>query len=369
MPAITFYPLGNADACLIDLPGGEKLLFDCGDERNPDDPTDRRIDLLKALRDNFAAAKKTSVEVLAITHLDRDHYSRATELFRLEHSKAHQSEDRIVVDELWVPAAVIIDDECDVDEGKLLRAEARYRLVQGKGIRVFSRPDILKEWLTANGVSLEDRLHCIHDAGTVLPRFSLNEHGAEFFVHSPFGHRLNETEVVERNRDAIMVQATFLVGGVETKAILGSDVPWDHLQEIVQTTRAHGRDERLEWDVFKLPHHCSYLSLSNEKGTYNTVPVDEIKWLYEKQGRSRGIIVSSSKVIPNTTEDQPPHVEAARYYNALADRSFIVTMEHPTVSNPKPIVITIDSTGASRNIASATIGSATRGSAPRAGNG
>jgi hypothetical protein len=369
MPTLTFYPLGNADACLIDLANGEKLLFDCGDQRDATDPFDRRIDLSKALHDNFAAAKKTSIEVLAITHLDRDHYNRATELFWLEHSEKYQSSDRIRVDEIWVPAAVIIDDEVDADEGKVLQAEARHRLIKGKGIRVFSRPNLLEEWLASKGISLADRLDCIQDAGTVISRFSRSVHGVEFFVHSPFGHRLNETEVVERNRDAIMVQATFVVSGVETKTILSSDIPWENLQEIVQITRAHGRDERLEWDVCKLPHHCSYLSLSSDKGAYTTAPVDEIKWLYESQGRSRGIIVSSSKVIPGTTEDQPPHVEAARYYRSLPDRSFVVTMEHPTVANPKPLVITIDATGAAKEIASAGVASVVRGSAPRAGRG
>ena len=29
MHKVTFFPLGNADCCLIDLHGGQKILFDC----------------------------------------------------------------------------------------------------------------------------------------------------------------------------------------------------------------------------------------------------------------------------------------------------------------------------------------------------
>ena len=45
MPTVTFYPLGNADCCRIDLPGGEKLLFDYADVRCADEASDKRIDL------------------------------------------------------------------------------------------------------------------------------------------------------------------------------------------------------------------------------------------------------------------------------------------------------------------------------------
>jgi hypothetical protein len=32
---LTFYPLGNADCCLIDLANGKKILFDFADKRDP----------------------------------------------------------------------------------------------------------------------------------------------------------------------------------------------------------------------------------------------------------------------------------------------------------------------------------------------
>lgn len=346
MPKITFYPLGNADSVLLDLAGGEKVLFDFGDEHNADDKSDLRIDLTQAIRDNLADAQKDAIDVVAFTHLDRDHICGATALFWLNHAAKYQGADRIRIDEMWVPAAAIVDDACE-DEATVLQAEARHRLKAGKGIRVFSRPDVLKDWLGKQGLTVSDRSNCIVDAGTLVPTFSLAKHGVEFFVHSPFGHRLNETEVVERNRDSIVVQATFEVQGQQTKVMLGSDVKWDHLQDIVAITRAHGRKARLQWDVFKLPHHCSYLSLAEEKGTDKTIPVEEIAWLYEANGNAGGIIVSTSWPIPLAGDDvQPPHRQAANYFKGLAGRKFVVTMEHPSSGNPKPLVIIIDHTKA-----------------------
>ena len=58
----------------------------------------------------------------------------------------------IKIAKLWVPAAAIVDDQCE-DEAKILQAEARHRLKSGKGIKVFSRPDMLKDWLGDQGLS------------------------------------------------------------------------------------------------------------------------------------------------------------------------------------------------------------------------
>lgn len=86
-------------------------------------------------------------------------------------------------------------------------AEARYRLKMGKGIRVFSRPDKLKEWFQNEGLTLESRAHLITDAGQLIPGFSLASDQIEFFVHSPFATRLNGggDGLVDRNIDSLVV--------------------------------------------------------------------------------------------------------------------------------------------------------------------
>ena len=103
------------------------------------------------------------------------------------------------------------------------------------------------------------------------------------------------------------------------------------------------------WDIFKLPHHCSYLTLGPDRGRDETTPVKDVAWLFEDQMQRGGIIVSTSKPIPTKGSDedkgaQPPHRQAANYYRRIVgqkDGEFIVTMEHPRESAPKPLVIDV----------------------------
>jgi hypothetical protein len=135
MPKLTIYPIGNADCCLVELADGQRLLFDFANMRDENDDDDLRIDLAAAVRDDLKAADLTSVNVLAFTHLDRDHINSSSEFFYLRHAKKYQSEGRIKFDTMWVPAAVIIEEACE-DEAKIIQKEARHRLLEGSGIRV-----------------------------------------------------------------------------------------------------------------------------------------------------------------------------------------------------------------------------------------
>lgn len=371
MHKLTFYPLGNADCCLIDLDNGQKILFDYANMRDPQNKDDLRIDLEKALRDDLKAAKRNYFQVVAFTHLDNDHICGASKFFYLEHAQKYQGEDRAKIETLWVPAAAIIEENCE-DEAAIIRAEARYRLRKGTGIRVFSRPEKLKDWLQAQGLTLKDREHLITDAGQLIPGYTLAEQKVEFFVHSPFASRLDDGSLVERNTDALVVQATFIYGGLETKLILSSDITHEVLTAMVNVTKYHKNETQLEWDIIKLPHHCTYLSLAPEKGNEKTKPVPEVKWLFENQAQEGGIIISTSKPIPADDKDnQPPHRQAANYYREVAHKisgEFLVTMEHPSKSAPEPLEITIDGFGATakkRNIGA--VGIISSRPAPRAG--
>lgn len=371
MPKLTFFPLGNADCCRIDLKDGEKMLFDFAAVRDNSDKNDRRIDLPKELRADLKAANRNHFEVVALTHLDKDHYTGASEFFYLEHAKKYQGSDRVRINTLWVPAAAIVEQNLEEEEARVLQREARFRLKEGKGIRVFSRPEALKDWLKTQGLTVKDRAHLITDAGQVVPGYSTATQGVEFFAHSPFASRPEDGSLVDRNRESIVLQATFVCGSTPTKLILGSDVDHEALADIVNITVAKGNQARLEWDVFKIPHHCSYLSLGPEKGKDKTQPDSEVRWLYEKQGRNRAIAVSSSKPIPAGDEIQPPHKQAAAYYREVAkglSGQFIVTMEHPSASKPDKVEVTICNSGATvlKRVVPASVAAATSRS-PRAG--
>lgn len=377
MPKLTFHPLGNADCTLIDLLNGEKILFDYANRRNPQDKDDKRIDLPAELRKDLGT--RDYYDVVAFTHLDQDHYDGMTEFFYLEHDKAYQGKvggkTRIKMNIMWVPAAVITEDLVE-EESKVIQAEARYRLKQKKGIRVFSTPQRLEGWLKDNKLKLADVKHLITDAGHLAPEFNLADHGVEFFVHSPFATRQDDNDLEVRNDDAIVMQATFRVQSIDTKLLLFADINYDVIDDIVKQTKYHKNEVRLEWHVFKLSHHCSYTAIGPEKGDDKTEPSDNVDWLVLDQGQAAGILVSTSKPIPKkgTKEDedvQPPHRQAANFYRDIAKEKsgeFIVTMEHPSISEPKPLVIEIDQFGATvKKQQSFGAGAVASRPAPRAG--
>ncbi|MHB8843315.1 MAG: ComEC/Rec2 family competence protein [Nitrospirota bacterium] len=375
MHKMTFYPLGCADCCRIDLENGKKLLFDYADMRNPDDKYDLRWDLPKDLRIDLELAKKNYYDVVAFSHLDEDHYKGATNFFWLEHDKKYQDDKRIKIKTLWVPAALITETGPDNDEARIIQREARYRFKEGKGIHVFSRPERLRDWCDKNGMKLEDRMNIISDAGRLAPAFTKEADGVEFFIHSPFAKRLNEREVEDRNNDSLVMQAVFVIQGVETKALLTADVDHTVISAIVEVTRdLKKRPERLEWDILKLPHHCSYTTIGPEKGEDETKPVDQVKWLCETQRQKNGMVVSPSDPIPakgskEDKNDYPPHRQAANYYKGVVgEDNFLVTMEFPRKTAPRPIVIKIDGSKATLERTSLSgVAAITSAPAPRAG--
>lgn len=374
MPKLTFHNLGNAECCRMDLDGGEKLLFDYADRRCPDDPDDKRVNLPAELKKDLKAAKRNEYDVVSVSHLDDDHISGFSDFFHLEHAAKYQSADRMKITELWVPAAVIFEDACK-DEARIVQAEARHRLRQGKGIRIFSRPTLLEDWLKDQGLTLESRKHLITEAGTLVPGWTLDNQGVEFFIHSPFASRLADGTLMDRNMDSLCFQSTFQVYSQLTRVLMTADVEHEVLSEIVRVTRYH-KNDRLKWDVYKLPHHCSYTAIGPEKGEDKTEPVPNVQWLCE-QGQRDGIIVSTSNPIPakGTEEDkcvQPPHRQAANYYKQDVlrpiDGEFRVTMEHPTIAKPQPLVITITGMGAQvEKKALGGVAAAIGAPAPRAG--
>ena len=357
MHQVLFYPVGNGDTSQIILENGKRILFDFRHLKKAEKEGEPHIDLHARLKDELKKADRTSFDVVAFTHGDKDHIANSTEFFELQHAAKYQGEGRIKIDELWVPAAMILETATNDEQSSefvIWRQEARYRLRKGKGIRVFSKPDMLKDWLEENDLTIESRKDFLTDAGQVVPGFSLTNDGVEFFCHSPFVKHVDEGDDL-RNDAALIFNVRFKTGSQTFDYLAVGDSTWEVLEDIVRTTKAHGREDRLKWDLFNIPHHCSYKALAEEKGDPETIPAPLVKELL-LSGKAGAYLVSSSHRIPETgkSEDgqQPPHVEAKRCYkNYLAKvggTKFLVTMEESGADKPEPLTFKIESTGISR---------------------
>lgn len=372
MVSLTFFNLGNADTCRINLQDEQRLLIDYADRLVRTDSTDKRCDLPKLLKGDLAAAKKDTYKVVAFTHLDDDHTQGAGEFFEFDHDTSRQGKERKKIGTLWVPACALYETKLK-DDAKLIQKEAQHRLIKGYGIVVFSRPERLRDWLAKHDLTVDQRRSFFVDAGKLVPGFSLETDGVEFFAHSPHATRTDDNQLVDRNGDSLVFQARFRVEGQDTDVLFAADVDHEVLAEIVKLTKYHKNEGRLHWNVYKLPHHCSYTAIGPEKGDDKTEPTEEIEWLCETQGENLGYIISPSWPLPvkGSAEDkdiQPPHREAANYYKqdvVRADR-LLVTMAEPSEAQPKPIVIEIGRDGATKKMLTSTV-SIISTVAPRAG--
>ena len=376
MSEITFFPVGNADTCLLAADDGSQLLFDFASPKNQGDG-DKRIDLAQELRNRLAESGRNHFDVVSFSHLDTDHFVGASEFFFLEHAKKYQGEGRIHIKDMWVPAVAILESRWEQsEEGRIVQAEARHRLKEGKGIHVISEPKALDKWLSDAGVNPEERRDLIVTSGNCMPGFTLGSAGAEVFVHSPFSYQNDGNNEVDRNSESSVFHLTLKDGAKNVKVFLTADAPYEVLEDIVAATEKAGNAARLEWDLIKIPHHCSYKSLGPDKGDEMTEPAVKVARLYEHYGREDAILVSPSNVIPESEETQPPHFQAAEYYRKVAEEKkgqFKVSMEHPTQEDPKPMKVDVRGLGLGATVVAGSSTSSsgsrrmTHASPPRAG--
>ncbi|BDT72755.1 hypothetical protein os4_23000 [Comamonadaceae bacterium OS-4] len=355
---VVFYPVGNGDTSQVILASGRRVLFDFCHRDKSEDTSTPEIDLKKRLKEELKDAKRDYFDVVAFTHADEDHIKGFSSFFELQHAAKYQGGDRIKIQELWVPASVLLEtasNDKQSDEYVLLRQEARHRLLEGKNIRVFSQPQLLMDWLTPKLKERKEpanaRDHLFVDAGTLVPGFSLKNDDAEFFCHSPFIEHCDGGDII-RNEASLVINVRLQSDGKLFDYLEVGDSTWDVLESIVKTTKAHKNDGRLDWNIFNIPHHCSYLALSDDKGDKETEPKPLVKELLQ-HGKRDAYIVSCSKPVPDTKEAykdiQPPHIQARKtyekYLKEVGGRKFLVTMEEPNGNKPEPIVFEVTSGG------------------------
>ena len=368
MHKITLFPLGNADTSLLELANGTRILIDYADMKDSTNTEDKRIDLPKELRKLLG--DDDAIDVVVFTHIDTDHINGSPELFNLLHADMYQSEDRIDINEMWVPAAAIIEEGLS-DDSRIIRQEARHRFKEGEGIKVFSTPGQLRDWADDQGVDLESKSHLIVNAGDTIGEFDLYADGLEMFVHSPFAYRTEDGTLIDRNKDAIALNCKFYIDGTEVIFNTFSDLGSEEIKDIINISESYHNSDRLYWDIFKIPHHCSHKSLANETAEEFSEPDETVARLYEEYANDIPLIISSSRLIRNEDSDPPNHQAASFYKGVVSDKSgeFKVTMGHPSTSSPKPLVIKITGGGYEINKAPVTgVGPIVTQRSERAGN-
>lgn len=345
MAKLTFFPVENGDTMLIESDDGRLMLVDYCHRIKGEDNVEPCIDLASTLGALLADLKREAIDVVVFTHRHDDHTAGAEEFFSLDHAATYQGDGRVAIGELWIPASMVLATGLE-GSARVIRQEARYRIREGSGVRVFSAPDALNDLAADLGISEDEMMSLVVGAGEVAPGWTADDGDVEVFVHSPFyGNCEPEADEEDSNGTSIVLHLTFLPNENPTRVLLGADAEWEVWKQVVELTEQHGNDKRLDWDVFKLAHHCSYTALAEEAGQGKTVPEDGVDRLYE-HAQAGAILIASSN--PIMSEGTPPHQEAAEYYQSVQERvrgKFFVTMEYPNQDAPEPLIIEIGEFG------------------------
>lgn len=335
---MTFFPVGNGDMTLLTTDSKKNLLFDCNMKKSAEDESNSDFDCNEYLHNTLEQDGNVSfVDAMFLTHSDQDHCRGMVEYFNL--CKPDDiDEEKIRIDELFVPARLLLDDEHKNDDADAIKDEANRRLdlfgteefdLDGNRLKIVGYSDDLKDY---NDI--------IVAAGeNILDVANISDDGIEIFVLRPV-KRDTDDQNAEVNDCTASFKLTFTINSEEYVAIIGGDITCDNWKEVIEY------NPDLEFDILLAPHHCSWHSISTED-TKDGVADEEIEDFLEKS-KEKAFIISSSKKIKRN-DDNPPSYRAKNIYvkHLKEAERFICTAEYPDEDNPKPLVLKITSQGVS----------------------
>jgi len=350
---LKFYPVGNGDTTLITLKDETTILFDSNIRESGKDGDGNQIyDVKKDLLDSLR--KKNSnyfLDLFVLSHPDQDHCRGYDKHFYKgnpdNYSDSNRKADEIIVDEMWVTA--LLFKSATNDDAKAFKKEAeRRRKLWDDNDRNKDKPGNRIRMIGYNG---DDKFENVPYS---IPGETLNvingstKNDFEFFIHSPFKSSLiTATAEKDKNFSSIVVQARFKANSNDrnfcTYVLLGGDADhniWSKIWEI-STKRSNNNEDKLEWDLFLTPHHCSWSFFNdvpyNDKVENKTPKYSSLKILDKKKGK--GKIIASSKLIKRN-DDNPPHYQAKEEYIKKLDSkdNFIELSKEPKESEPKPVI-------------------------------
>ena len=125
---VTFFPVGNGDMTLFSTEDKVNFLIDCNIRKESEDDESEMYDCNKYLHDNLESdGKQVYLDAFFLTHSDHDHCRGIEEYFNLC-APSDCEIDKIRINELCVPARLLVDDNLTNDDAKALKAEAERRL-------------------------------------------------------------------------------------------------------------------------------------------------------------------------------------------------------------------------------------------------
>lgn len=358
--SIKFYPVDNGDTTLITLSDNSTILVDCkirDGEENKDGAAiyDVKTDLLNNVQNRGGIPY---LDTFILTHPDEDHclgfkkhfYNGSPE----DYGDKNKDADEIMIDELWVTSMLF--DGATNDDAKALKKEAerRQKLWHDNDTNK-NQPGNRIRMIGYNGDEKYENLPNSIPGETISIINGKTFLDFEFFVHAPFKQSLITASADEdKNFSSIVMQAAFKQNLTNRSwsafYLFGGDADHNRWAEVLKQSKEHSNEDRLVWDLFQSPHHCSWTYFNDvpyaEAEEHKTPKRTSLELL--DYGNDDAKIIASCKVIKNN-DDNPPHFQAKKQYlNKVEDENFLNTAIEPKEKKPEPIVFEVSSFGFDR---------------------
>lgn len=338
-----FWPVGTGDSTTICVDAETIMQIDlhhlaCADEEgDPRVPiVDRLVKLLPKRND------KPYLALFVLTHPDLDHCQGFKELRK-----------SVDIGEIWFSPRIFFERSIELcDDAKDFVKEAKRRVKKtideagdvesGDRVRIIGYSDLLEN----------DEYKGFPEERLTRPGNPITEIDGddradifEAFVHAPFK---DDDVARERNETSIGLRVELREGDHTGQALLLGDLSYPSVRRVFDESARHDNDDKLKWDVFLAPHHCSksvmyWQGEEEEEVTLKQDILDDI----EKAAEVTGYIIASCDPIPSTNAsgDNPPHAKAKKRYEEIAPNGFLCTGEHPDEEHPQPIVFVLTADG------------------------
>ena len=341
---MTFFPVGNGDMTLIQTKTNKYIMIDCNIRNAENDDT--IYDCNEYLQDNLPIDDgQIYLHAFFLTHSDNDHCRGIRDYFNLC-APEDSDDNKIRIDELYVPAKLMMDETHYNDDADAIREEAQRRL----DLLGTDEADTPGNRINIVGYSkeLKDYADAIVPAGETISDINGNtDYGAEIFVLRPV-KKANDDEESDVNDCSASFIITFEINGGTYVAIIGGDLNCDNWKEVIEL------NPDMTFDLLLAPHHCSWHAVSSEDT--HTGKADTVIEEFLEKSKENAYVVSSSKVIKRDG-DNPPSYRAKNVYikHLKKQDRFKCTAEYPNADDPKPLTFKITGQGFSiKSIATAT---------------
>lgn len=354
MNTIKFYPVGTADCSLIKLENGQTIIVDCQikdckDKDGVQIAFDVKDDLLKEVKkDDYG---HPYVDLFISTHPHDDHCIGFAEHFY--HGKPDEYDDKkdadkIVIGELWVTPRALGNNLSESAAAIRVEAKRRRTLYNDDEDYQGNYGNYLRIIGYDEDKPFDDRYGYV--PGTLVTIVNGNSMDfLEIFIHAPFKGDVSACKNEDdKNATSIVAQFGFKNeknGAVKHRLLMGGDAEHNIWQHILDNNQS---DEKLQWNIFLAPHHCSWTFFNDSSNKEDVLPsADEI---LKKQIGDNSFIVSSSADILDDDKNPPCYQAKKEYKKRLKNKdNFLVTaVAHVVNDIPQPIIFRLNAQGISK---------------------